>query len=138
MISDNEHVSLHEKSKKKFEKKHNNEITDKNVERHREWCDLKNYGATHYGADPHLLLPSSIGIDSLRNRLSNVRSIWSFIREYLERFGHALQEEFAKALSKLIGEYCAYCYQLNKNSSAIHGEQIELFLVLIPDIIIFL
>ena len=138
LISDKEYVLLYEKSKKKFEKKYNNEITDQNVERHREWCDLKNYGVTHYGVDPYLLPPSSIGIDGLHNRLSNVRSIWSFIREYLERFGHALQEDFAKLLSKLIGEYYVECYQLNKNLSVMHGEQIEQFLTLIPDIITFL
>ena len=138
LITDEESEKLHDKSKKRFADKFNNEMTLSNEEKHREWCDKHNFGITHFGLHPSLMPPSSIAFDSLHCRLSNVRQIMGFVRKYLERFGYEIQEEFAAILKLQLGEYYVLCYQLNKNLAVMHGEQIEQYLQLIPNIIRFL
>ena len=87
---------------------------------------------------PNLLSYSSIAFDNLHCRLSIAQSIWSYVREHICAYSFDIQEKFVKMLALQLGEYHVTCYETGKNLSAMHGEQIEQFLILIPKIIDFL
>jgi hypothetical protein len=138
IISDADQLKYHNKSITKFKEVYDNKYDDRNVDNHRNWADVKNNGITHFGLHPTLLPYSSIAFDNLHCRLSIVRSIWSYIREYICAYSFDIQEKFIKILRLQLGEYYVACYETGKNLSVMHGEQIEQFLVLIPKIADFL
>ena len=91
-----------------------------------------------FGLCPTSLLHSLIAFDNLHCRLSIVRSMWSYVRECMHACSFDIQEKFVKTLRLQLGEYYVTCYERDKNLSAMHGEQIEQFLILIPKIADFL
>ena len=138
LISDDEYSALCNKSASKFLQAYTNEYNAVNVEKHRDWADKDNFGVTHFGINPSLLPLSSIGFDNMHTRFSNVRSIWTYVRDYVESYGYNLQNKFSTLLKLQIGEYYIDCHDTGKSLAVMHGEQIDSFLDLIPKIADFL
>ena len=58
---------------------------------HRDWCDSKNYGITHFGIKYDVFDISSVRNDILHLRLSVTRKIIGFIRHYLEPYDYEIK-----------------------------------------------
>ena len=137
MISDKDQLRYYERSRDTFESKFSGIRSKVNVNKHCQWADENNYGITHFGIHPNDLQNSAIGFDCLHSRLSSGRGILSFIRKYLEGYGYDLNEKFGVILRKTIGEYYVECYETGKSLACMHGQQINDFISLMPQIISF-
>ena len=98
MISDEEHSTLYSKSSQKFLIKYNDIYDESNIDKYHEWTNMYNYRVTHFGIKPYLLPISSTCINNLHLRLYTMRSIWDYIREYLEMFDFNLNQDFTSIL----------------------------------------
>jgi len=138
IIGDEDQLMYYNKSAVKFEQCYSNTYTQDNFKKHCDWADRKNYGITHFGLHPKLLPNSRVAFDNLHNRLSNVRQIWDYIRNYVNVYGYDLQSKFTNILRKELSDYYVQCHDTGKSLAVMHGEQIEAFINLIPVIMNFM
>ena len=97
MTTDEDQVSLFEKSAAKFTNVFGNDMS-KNIEKHTDWEDKSNFGVTHFGMNPKLLPFSTIALDNHHCRSSIVRSIWAFSRTCLGGYGFEMNENLVSIL----------------------------------------
>ena len=91
------------------------------MEEHRQWCDSKNFGITHFGIHYELFDIKSIRNDILHLKLSTTRKIIGFIRFLLLSHDHDTQQAFIKILREEWDTFYVDCYELNKNLNVLHG-----------------
>ena len=91
----------------------------------------------HFGFHSSLILLSSIGFNNLYTKLSIRQSILDYIRTCIDGYGYYIQEKFSEILKKKIGDYYVNCFRTCKNLAYMHSKQIDEFILLILDIIIF-
>ena len=127
-MPDEDQISCYEKSRDKFKLKCDYHYLKRNVPKHCDWCDDEN-------RDPKCLPLRSIDFDNLHYRLSIVRSMLNFIRDFIDRFGNDLQQNFHSVPIIHVGEQHAQCFETGKALSYMHGDQIDQLIVIAPKFI---
>ena len=107
------------------EKKESEDWSDK---QHRDWCDVSNYGITHFGFDPRYFNIERIRIDVFHMRSGISRKLLNWIREKLLQYD--LVDEFAESvlISTWEREYFYLPFVENKTLSRLQGKQILEFI----------
>ena len=106
---------------------------------HRDWCDSKNYGITHFGIKYDVFDISSVRNDILHLRLSVIRKIIGFIQHYLEPYDYEIKQRFISILKEEWDSFYVDCYESNKSLNVIHGAHVNAFIQqLIPKVVNFI
>ena len=132
MNSDEEQISYYNKSREELKLKYYDDYCMKNVSKHCDWYHDKNRGFTHFGIHSKYLPLSSIAFDNLHCRLSIVRLILNFIRDFIDRFGYDLHQNFYSILRIQICQYYVQCFETSKALSCMYGKKIDQFIDIAP------
>ena len=123
MIDNDEYIRLYERSKRRLKHK------DYDNNQHREWCDEKNAGVTHFGIDPAFLNISTLRFDIFHCTCAVTRTVMNFTRKFILRQSLDLRTEFTQCvLSKFWSPYHIYCWNNKCQFSSFKGNELKEFI----------
>ena len=64
------------------------------IKKHKDWADKRNYGVTHFGVHPQLLLRSSIRFDTLHAGKSCAVTIMNRVRLVIREYNEEANKSF--------------------------------------------
>ena len=99
------------------------------VESHKDWCDSKNFGITHFGIDPTSLPISSLRFDVFHLSCAVIRRMMSTIRNFMLKQSSTKNADFTdKILRTFLTDYLIYCWNNKLKFSVYKGNDLFTFL----------
>ena len=137
IIDDQERLKLYETSKLKYEQVM---MMNTNYSRksHRKWCDVSNFGITHFGVHPSDLNRGNIRFDVFHMRSAICRKLLNKLRHFMRKQTFELQNEFDNILGTIWSTYYLHFWTSNKALSVLEGKHVVAFLMLVPQVVEFI
>jgi hypothetical protein len=133
IFSDQEYEDLWNRSKRRWQLKATTEAT------HRDWCDLNNFGVTHFGIHPSLFPISTIRFDVFHLCCSVTKMIMGYIRGLILKQSSTLKKEFSeKILMKIWNDFLVVCWNSNMKFNIFQGNELSVFVSNIKQICCFM
>jgi len=99
------------------------------VDKHRNWCDEKNFGITHFGIEPKNLPVSSIRFDVFHLSCALIRKLMTTLRNFMLKQSSSLSNEFTDSILRtFLTEYLVYCWNNKLKFSSFKGNDLFTFL----------
>ena len=106
---------------------------------HRDWCDSKNFGVTHYGIHPDQLHVSSMRFDVFHLKCAIIRRFMSYLRNLmLKQYSGKVKKFTNEILRSFWSDFHVYCWNNSINFSKFQGNDLVLFVINSPKITEFL
>ena len=101
---------------------------DWNIKKHKDWCDARNFGITHFGMDPKFLPISTIRFDTFHLSCAIIRKMMSALRKFMLKQSSELITEFTdNVLRTFLSNYFVYCWNNKLSFSIFKGNDLFLF-----------
>ena len=101
---------------------------DWSTQKHKDWCDQRNFGITHMGIDPTFLPASTIRFDSFHLSCAVIRKIMSSIRKLMLKQSSNMIKDFTdNVLRTFMPTYLVWCWNNKVHFSVFKGNDLFLF-----------
>ena len=127
IITDEEQLTLYQKSEKRYLKKQD-QSGNYSKKDHSDWVDKYNFGYTHFGIHPNHLPRSSHRFDIFHLKCSITRKLMSYLRVLLLNQDPEINDDnCSSVLSKFWNQYHLWVCKNKKNFSSFMGYELALF-----------
>ena len=95
------------------------------VQKHKEWCDEKTFGITHFGMDPEFFPIGSIRFDAFHMACAVIRRVMHTLRLFiLKQSSNCIKSFTDDVLKSFLNEYHIYCWNNKLKLSSFQGNDL--------------
>ena len=107
IIGDSDQLEYYNRSERRWNRKRESpEGASYLVSDHCDWCDINNFGITHFGLHANLLPHSSIRFDIFHLRQAITKKLMEYFRRFMRGQSIETMDKFDEILIKIWGSFC--------------------------------